>query len=91
MGPRFRRLNAAVSQLLDEFSLVSFLPLDITDDESIIEVRGAGVGGGVGGMLGAWAAAKLGPAPSGLVQTEFRAGRPGPPPRPPVAAGAGAH
>lgn len=38
MAPRFRALNAAVAQLLDEFSLVSFLQLDITDEESIGEV-----------------------------------------------------
>lgn len=34
-GPRFRRLNAAVASLLDEYSLVSFTPLDISDEESI--------------------------------------------------------
>lgn len=38
MAPRFRALNAAVAQLLDEFSLVSFLQLDISDEESISEV-----------------------------------------------------
>lgn len=38
MAPRFRALNAAVAQLLDEFSLVSFLTLDISDDDSIGEV-----------------------------------------------------
>ena len=38
MAPRFRALNAAVAQLLDEFSLVSFLQLDISDEESIGEV-----------------------------------------------------
>ncbi len=32
-GPRFRALNRAVAALLDEFSLVSFVPLDITDEE----------------------------------------------------------
>jgi hypothetical protein len=37
-GPRFRRLNAAVAAVLDEFSLVSFLPLDITEEESIGDV-----------------------------------------------------
>lgn len=37
-GPRFRRLNAAVAGLLDEYSLVSFVPLDITDEDSIGEV-----------------------------------------------------
>lgn len=39
-GPRFRKLNRAMTQLLDEFSLVSFLPLDITDEDSIAEVVG---------------------------------------------------
>lgn len=37
-GPRFYRLNSAVAGLLDEFSLVSFLPLDISEEESINEV-----------------------------------------------------
>jgi hypothetical protein len=39
-APRFRALNAAVAGLLDEFSLVSFLALDITDEDSIAEVLG---------------------------------------------------
>jgi hypothetical protein len=39
MAPRFRALNSAVAQLLDEFSLVSFLQLDINDEDSIGEVR----------------------------------------------------
>lgn len=38
MGPKFRRLNAAVTSLLDEYSLVSFVPLDISDEESIGDV-----------------------------------------------------
>jgi hypothetical protein len=37
-GPRFRGLNAAVAGLLDEYSLVSFVPLDISDEDSIGEV-----------------------------------------------------
>lgn len=37
-GPRFRRLNAAVASLLDEYSLVSFVPLDISDEDSIGDV-----------------------------------------------------
>jgi hypothetical protein len=37
-APRFARLNAAVAGLLDEYSLVSFVPLDVNDDESIGEV-----------------------------------------------------
>lgn len=32
-GPRFAALNAAIGQMLEEFSLVSFVPLDITDEE----------------------------------------------------------
>ena len=31
-GPRFAALNRAVAALLDEFSLVSFIPLDVTDE-----------------------------------------------------------
>lgn len=34
-GPRFRRLNMAVAQLLDDFSMISFTPLDNTDEESV--------------------------------------------------------
>eukprot|EP00798_Chlamydomonas_sp_ICE-L_P009786 gene9787-7670_t len=37
-GPRFAGLNKAVASLLDEFSLISFVPLDMTDEESIGEV-----------------------------------------------------
>lgn len=37
-GPRFRRLNASVASLLDEYSLVSFVPLDISDEDSIGDV-----------------------------------------------------
>ncbi|KAJ9513517.1 hypothetical protein QJQ45_006162 [Haematococcus lacustris] len=37
-GPRFAALNSAVGALLDEFSLVSFVPLDVTDEDSIAEV-----------------------------------------------------
>ncbi|MEW5301447.1 MAG: hypothetical protein WDW38_001181 [Sanguina aurantia] len=39
-GPRFRKLNGAIAAILEEFSLVSFLPLDITDDDSIAEILG---------------------------------------------------
>jgi GTPase SAR1 family protein len=35
MRPQFRRLNNSVTQLLDDFGMVSFIPLDITDEESI--------------------------------------------------------
>jgi len=32
-GPRFAALNVAIGQMLEEFSLVSFVPLDVTDEE----------------------------------------------------------
>ena len=35
MPPRHRRLNEALCRLLDEYDLVAFLPLDISDDESV--------------------------------------------------------
>ncbi|EFN59536.1 hypothetical protein CHLNCDRAFT_48498 [Chlorella variabilis] len=34
-GPHFRRLNDSVVQLLDDFSMVTFTPLDISEEESI--------------------------------------------------------
>ena len=34
-APQFRRLNDAVVQLLDDYAMVSFTPLDISDEESI--------------------------------------------------------
>lgn len=37
-GPAFRRLNAAVAGLVDEWSLVSFAPLDYSDEESVGDV-----------------------------------------------------
>lgn len=40
MPPRFRRMSSVIATLLDEFSLVSFVPLDITDEDSIAEVLG---------------------------------------------------
>lgn len=64
-GPAFRRLNDAVVQLLDDFSMVTFTPLDISEEESIedllmqidmaIQVGGGSVRehagpGGSGGM-----------------------------------------
>eukprot|EP01138_Halocafeteria_seosinensis_P010456 gb/GECG01010676.1/.p1 GENE.gb/GECG01010676.1/~~gb/GECG01010676.1/.p1 ORF type:complete len:273 (+),score=37.32 gb/GECG01010676.1/:1-819(+) len=33
--PKFRRLNEAVARILDEYNLVVFTPLDITDEESV--------------------------------------------------------
>lgn len=35
---RLRRLNAALAELVDEFSLVSFQPLDIADKESVLKL-----------------------------------------------------
>ena len=37
-GPGFRKLNEAVSQLLDDWSMISFTPLDYSDEESIAYV-----------------------------------------------------
>eukprot|EP00898_Chlorokybus_atmophyticus_P001528 jgi/Chlat1/2376/Chrsp17S02816 len=37
-GPRFERLNYSVATLLDDYSMVSFLPLDITSEDSIAYV-----------------------------------------------------
>ncbi|KAK9839039.1 hypothetical protein WJX74_008262 [Apatococcus lobatus] len=37
-GPAFQRLNMLMADLLDEYSMVSFLPLDITDEDSIQEL-----------------------------------------------------
>ncbi|GAB4822828.1 hypothetical protein N2152v2_009874 [Parachlorella kessleri] len=37
-GPHFQRLNAAVVQLLEDYSMVNFSMLDITDEESIEEL-----------------------------------------------------
>lgn len=34
-GPAFARLNDAVIQLLDDFSMVTFTPLDVSEEESI--------------------------------------------------------
>lgn len=38
MPPRFKKLNRALAQLLDDYSLVNFLPLDISDEDSIHHV-----------------------------------------------------
>lgn len=34
-GGSFRRLNKAVAQLIDDFSMVSFLQLDVQDEDSV--------------------------------------------------------
>ena len=38
MDPRYRRLNEAFGKVLEEFSLVSFVELDVTDEDSIQNV-----------------------------------------------------
>ena len=37
-GPRFRRLNAAMAGLLDDYSMIGFSALDVSDEDSIGEV-----------------------------------------------------
>ena len=37
-GPRFRRLNKAMAGLLDDYSMIGFSALDVSDEESIGEV-----------------------------------------------------
>jgi hypothetical protein len=34
-GVSFNRLNKAVGQLIDDFSMVSFLQLDVSDEDSV--------------------------------------------------------
>ncbi len=34
-GARFRKLNQAISQLIDDWSMVCFTPLDYSDEDSI--------------------------------------------------------
>lgn len=34
-GPRYRRLNNALAEILDEFSLVGYVPMSIKDSDSI--------------------------------------------------------
>lgn len=38
MSPRYRRMNCAVGNLIDDFSMVSFIPLDITDEDSLAAI-----------------------------------------------------
>ena len=38
MRPRFHKLNNAISRLLDDYSMVSFHPLDISDEHSLAYV-----------------------------------------------------
>lgn len=37
-SPRFLKLNLAMGNLLDEFSMVSFVPLDVGNDESLADL-----------------------------------------------------
>lgn len=37
-APKFARLNAAMANLLDQFSMVSFVPLDLTEEESLADL-----------------------------------------------------
>ncbi|PWN54063.1 hypothetical protein IE53DRAFT_309116 [Violaceomyces palustris] len=34
-NPKFHSLNQAIVQLIDDFSMVSFMPLDVTDEDSV--------------------------------------------------------
>lgn len=34
-GPRLKRLNGAIASLLDDYNMVSFVPLDPTSEDSI--------------------------------------------------------
>ncbi|ORX43122.1 hypothetical protein BCR36DRAFT_586802 [Piromyces finnis] len=38
MRPRYQHLNEAIVQLIDEYNMVNFLPLDISDEESVAYV-----------------------------------------------------
>lgn len=38
VAPRFARLNHAMANVLDQFSLVGFVPLDLTEDESLADL-----------------------------------------------------
>lgn len=38
LPPKFQKLNKAIATLIDDFSVVRFLPLDISDEESIGEL-----------------------------------------------------
>ncbi|KAK3606475.1 hypothetical protein CHS0354_041426 [Potamilus streckersoni] len=37
-SPKFKKLNAAIANMIDDYSLVKFLPLDQTDEESINDI-----------------------------------------------------
>lgn len=35
MNPRYHTLNVELTKLLDDYDMVSFIPLDITDEDSV--------------------------------------------------------
>jgi hypothetical protein len=35
VGPRYQKMNNAIGTLLDDYSMVNFVPLDFTNDNSI--------------------------------------------------------
>lgn len=35
MGPKFRTLNDSIGRLLEEYNIVGFVPLDLSDEESV--------------------------------------------------------
>lgn len=37
-GPRFRRMNEAMAGLLDDYSMVGFSPLDISEEDSVSDL-----------------------------------------------------
>jgi hypothetical protein len=37
-SPRYHQLNQALGQLVDDFNMVAFLPLNITDEDSITAI-----------------------------------------------------
>jgi hypothetical protein len=57
-GRRYTALNAAMGALLDEFSLVSFVPLDVTDEDRCewwwVGARYVGVGAFGAGLADVW-------------------------------------
>lgn len=34
-GPRFKKLNESIAQLIDDWSMISYTPLDYSDEDSI--------------------------------------------------------
>lgn len=38
---RFKKLNAALVGLIEDYSLVSFIPLDVNSDKSLLELKSA--------------------------------------------------